>query len=248
MKTPALKTPIATTTGELFLPTRLIYEVYDTKRLSTWLKKTSCVVWDTKLQRWTWLHIDDALKMKFPSCYDKLPANQKPVVLASCYLVNNQTFHVYTRCGLRAVKFLAFFDRQVSHSIAVGAFMDQYNLITTVTPGAPLPVPEDYFKDESKIEFRDLIGLMDSPDSPAKKAMLNNYFADMEHRTLSPLERHRLDDFYQDGPEIMEKSIFFRELMARQQYQSDKPIRILEAYSRERMMGRISTVDMDSKP
>lgn len=221
-----------TTTGELFLPTRLIYEVYDAKRLRSWLEKTSCVAWDQKLRRWTWNHVDAAINMKFPPVYDQLPANQKPVVLASCYLVNDQTFHVYTRCGLRAVRFLSFFDQQVSHSIAMGKFMDQYNLITDAVPGVPLPVPEDYFKDEAKIHFFDIIGLLDSPDSPAKKAALDAYYDAMERHTWRPLERHRLDDFYADGPEMSEQTDSFRELMAGLQYRSAKPIRPVEEMTR----------------
>lgn len=221
-----------TTTGELFMPTRLVYEVYDVRQLRSWIVKSSCMAWDTKIQRWTWNHSGAALKVKFPPSYGKVPAKQRPVVLASCYLVNDQTFHVYTRCGLRAAKFLSFFDRQVPHSTALGKFIDQYNLITDVAPGESLPVPEDYFKDEAKIAFFDIIGLLDSPDSPAKKAALDAYYAAMETRTWRPLERHRLDDFYEDGPEMSEQASDFRELMAGLQYRSDKPIRPVEEMTR----------------
>lgn len=214
-----------TVTDELFLPTRLVYEVYDVRRLRSWLEKSSCMMWDAKLRRWTWNHCGAALKMAFPPAYAKVPAKQRPVVLASCYLVNDTTFHVYTRCGLRAAKFLSFFDLQVSHTIALGKFIDQYNFITDVAPGEPMPVPEDYFTDEAKIHFFDLIGLLDSPDSPAKKAALDAYYAGLETRTWRPLERHRLDDFYEDGPETAEQSSDFRELMAGLQYRSDIPIR-----------------------
>ena len=227
-----IRTPLMTVTDEMFLPTRLVYEVYDVKKLRSWLEKTSCVSWDQKLRRWTWNHMDAALKMKFPPSYDKVPAEQRPVVLASCYLVNDQTFHVYTRCGLRAAKFLSFFDRQVSRSSALGKFIDQYNFITDVAPGEPLPVPEDYFKDEAKIHFFDLIGLLESPDSPAKKAALDAYYAGLETRTWRPIERHRLDDFYEDGPETAEQSSCFRELMAGLQYRSDTPIRPVEELAR----------------
>ena len=221
-----------TTTGELFLPTRLVYEVYDVKQLRSWLMTSSCMAWDTNAQRWTWNHIGTALKMKFPPSYVKLPAKQKPVVLASCYLVNDQTFHVYTRCGLRAAKFLSFFDRQLPHTIALGKFIDQYNLITDIAPGEPLPVPEDYFKDEDKIEFFDIISLMGSPNSPAKKVTLDAYYASMERRTWRPLERHRLDNFYEDGPKSSEQASKFRELMAHLQYHSDTPIHPMEELTR----------------
>ena len=220
-----------TTTNELYLPTRLVYEVYDVKQLQAWLQKTSGMAWDPEARRWAWDYDDDARKLKFPAVYDQLPVERQPVVLASCYLVDDHTFHVYTRCGFRTVKFLVFFDQQVSRSVAVGRFMDQYNLITTVRPGAPVPYPEDYFKDETKIEFFDLIALMDQPESPGKKQMLAAYVAAAAQRTLRPLERHRLDGFYHDGPTLMEQMVSYRESLALLQHQSDKPIRPAEVIS-----------------
>jgi hypothetical protein len=223
---------VMTLTDELYLPTRLVYEVYDAKRLRTWLQKTSCVQWNPLKQGWTWNYDGVARSLGFPPAYAKVPKERQPVVLATGYLVDEHTFHVYTRCGLRTVKFLVFFDKQVSRSIAIGRFIDQYNLITAVRRGAPVPLPEDYFKDESKIEFFDLIGLLDLPNSPAKEQALTDYHARIAQRTLCPLERHRLDGFYHDGATMMESVMQFRELMAVLQSQSDEPIRPMEVMSR----------------
>ena len=231
-KTTPKRLPLMTVTDEVFLPTRLVYEVYDASRLREWLEMTSCMAWDARQSRWTWNHCDAALKLNFPPAYDTVPEEQRPVVLASCYLVDDQTFHVYARCGLRATKFLSFFDREVPRSIAMGTFIDQYNLITDVAPGERLPVPEDYFKDETRIYFFDLAGLLDSPDSPAKEAALDAYEAAMETRTWRPLVRHRLESFYEDGPEAMEQASVFREYMAGLQYRSDKPICVTEEIQR----------------
>ena len=229
--------PLATVTGELFLPTRLVYEVYDARWLRAWLVKTSCMAWDARQSRWTWNHCDAALRLNFPPPYDDVPEEQRPVVLASCYPVDDQTFHVYTRCGLRAAKFLSFFDRAVPRTIALGKFIDQYNLVTDVGPtdvgsGALLPVPEDFFKDEDRIYFFDLATLMDAPESADKDAALHAYADAMETRTLRPLERHRLEAFYEDGPETMEQASVVREYMAGLQYRSDKPIRPTEELNR----------------
>jgi hypothetical protein len=221
--------PLATITNELFLPTRLVYEVYDARRLNSWLVNTSCMAWDERLERWVWLHCDAALDLDFAPAYDKVPKKSRPVVLATCYLVDDQTFHVYTRCGLRAAKFLTFFDRAVLRTVAMGKFIDQYNLVTDMEPGEVPPIPEDYFQDEDKIYFFDLAALIDSPDSPARTAAIE---AALETSTLRPLERHRLEDFYEDGPEAMEMSNVFREYMAGIQYHSDKPICLAEEFRR----------------
>jgi len=232
MKNPKQRMAVMTATDELYLPTRLVYEVYDEKRLRAWLENTACVQWHPVKQGWTWVYEGAARKLGFPQVYDQVPAERQPVVLASCYLVNPQTFHVYTRCVLRTVKFLVFFDQQVSRSIALGKFIDEYNFITTVGPGEPIPFPEDHFKDESKIEFFDLVGLMDSPDSPAKKQAISAALASAAERTLRPLERHRLEAFYEDGPTATEQTGRVREVMAGMQHESDKPIRPMEVISR----------------
>ena len=220
-----------TLTDELYLPTRLVYEIYDVKQLHAWLKKTSCMEWHPVKNGWTWNYTGAAKNLDFPSAYDKIPKERQPVVLATCYLVNDQSFHVYARCGLRAAKFLVFFDKQVSRSIAIGKFIDEYNLITSVGAGASLPMPEDNFKDESKIEFLDFVGLHDSSDTPVKKQALSDLYANMTQATLRPLERHRLDVFYEDGYKHMEQELKFREIMARLQAKSDSPIRPAEVIS-----------------
>jgi hypothetical protein len=223
---------VMTLTEELYLPTRLVYEVYDVKRLRTWLRKTSCIQWNPVKLGWTWNYEGAARSLGFPPAYSNIPKAQQPVVLATGYLVDDHTFHVYTRCCLRTVKFLVFFDKQVSRTVAMGKFIDQYNLITALRTGTPMPFPEDYFKDESKIEFFDLIGLLDSPDSPAKQQALSDYHAKMAQRTLRPLERHRLESFYQDGATMMEQMMKIRELMAMLQSQSPEPIRPFDVMSR----------------
>jgi hypothetical protein len=228
----AVTATVMTLTDELFLPTRLVYEVYDAKRLRAWLRKTSCVQWNPVKQGWTWNYEGAVRSSGFPPAYAKVPKKHQPVILATGYLPDERTFHVYTRCGFRTVKFLAFFDTQVSRSIAMGKFMDQYNLITCLTAGAPVPMPEDYFKDEAKIEFVDLIGLLDSPKSPSNTQALSDYHAKMAQRTLCPLERHRLDGFYHDGSALLEQAVKFRELMAMLQSQSAEPIRPVEVISR----------------
>lgn len=87
-----------------------------------------------------------------------------------------------------------------------------------------MPIPEDYFKDESKIEFFDIAGLLEARN---KKAALAALFAGFK-RTLAPLERHRLDAFYEDGVKSLELSMQLRETMAIAQYKSGKPLRPFE--------------------
>ena len=150
------KSPVLqTTTDEIFLPTRLVYAVKQPEVLQRWLRKHPAMLEDRAQGRWTWNYHRKVRKLGFPESYDEALRRQGGLVLASCYQPDKRSFHVYTRCGMRATRFLSFFDKEVSRSVATGEFVDQYNLITTASHVAEVPTPEEYFRDESRIEFFD---------------------------------------------------------------------------------------------
>lgn len=223
---------ISTTTGEIYLPTRLVYAVDEPEALRNALDRHKSFSWDPTLKRWTWNYDRLARKLGFPPEYDEAMRRQGGLVLASCFLLG-KTLHVYTRCGLRAAKFLAFFDKQVNRSVAMGQFVDEYNLITVGRDLASIPTPEDIFRDESRIEFFDIATLMDEAKTPEQKqALAAMLHGRTESETLVPLERHRLELFYADGPTAFELAMRHRDTMAMLQHKSNKPIRPFEVIRR----------------
>lgn len=57
MSIPEQPITVMTTTNEIHLPTRLVYEVHDANRLRGWLKKASRMSWDAVKQRRAWHYI-----------------------------------------------------------------------------------------------------------------------------------------------------------------------------------------------
>ena len=216
---------VMTTTGELFLPTRLVYRIVDGAQFRERLDRIKSFKWDPEGHRWTWLCEHEALKMKFPAAYRSLPPERRPIVLASCHIVAPGTFHVYLRCGERTLKFISFFDKHMPRSCVVGEFIDEYNLITEMRIGERPPVPEDFFKNEAAIEFINLVPRMDQLVQSGDKAGAIALLFDMHTRTLSALERHSLNAFYEDGLANFETSMKLRETLAMLQRESDVPIR-----------------------
>ena len=47
-------------------------------------------------------------------------------------------------------------------------------------------------------------------------------------REMVPLERHRLDSYYEDGPEYLVGAMRLQEILAMKQYGSGKPVRPYE--------------------
>ncbi len=178
-----LKQPpiIQTTTDEPYLPTRLVYTVRQPDTLRRWFERHPAMTWDTDLRRWTWNYHRKLRKLGFPAAYEEAVRRQGGLVLASCYLVDRKTLHVYTRSGVRAHRFLVFFEREVSRAVAMGEFVDEYNLPTTGKDVRAVPTPEDFFRDESRIEFIDVAAMQDAAKTPAEQAAL---YARLEERTL----------------------------------------------------------------
>ena len=216
---------VMTTTGELFLPTRLVYRIVDGAQFRERFDRIKSFKWDPEGHRWTWLYEHEALKMKFPAAYRALPQARQPIVLASCYIVAPGTFHVYLRCGERVMKFLSFFDRHMPRSCVVGEFIDEYNLITEMRIGERPPMPEDFFKNEAAIEFSDLVPRMNQLTQSGDKAGAIALLFGMHTRTMPALKRLRLDAFYEDGPVSFETAMKLRETLAMLQRESDVPIR-----------------------
>lgn len=219
---------IHTTTNELYLPTRLIYTVAAPEELRAWFTRHPAFAWDSDRRRWAWEYDRSCRKLGFSPEYAETVRRTGGLVLASCYLKGG-TLQVYTRCGLRAVKFLVFFDQQVKRTIAMGEFVDKYNLVTLTANPRDVPQPEDVFADESRLEFFDIAALLDSAKTPAEmKATMELIRLRSLTETLAPLVRHRLEAFYCDGPKAMETSMQLRDTLAMIQHQSKTPINPLE--------------------
>jgi len=220
---------LKTTTDELFLPSRMVYRVFDHDQLVKRLSKLRCMPFDPSTNRWTWNYEAEAKKCGFPAAYENIPPERRPLLLASCYLIAPDTLHVYLRSTLRLRKFMVFFDRRIPRACSKAEFLDQYNLLTILDsrkpPARPI-TPEDYFLDASKIAVFDFER---ETSDPAKARELPSRVMNEE---LQPLKRVRLDAFYEDkdGEDHMLQAGRLREILAMKQHQSDKPIRPYEVF------------------
>ncbi len=237
-----------TTTDELFLPSRIIYKIFDHRQLLARFRQLRCMTDESVKGRWTWNYEFEALNFGFPRAYDEIPPERRPVVLAACYFVKPDRLHVIVRSTLRLTKSLVFFDQQIPRTCARGEFMDEYNLVTVQDPRKPLTTPEDFFRDETKIVFAD------AEAAPADPAQVADLLRRHRERYLEPLERHRLTAFYEDGEKHMEMAMRLREVLAMKQHQSEKTIRpfdvIMEAVGKsgEDLSGGFESLRADPKP
>src|SRR5438093_340896 len=179
---------IMTTTGELFLPTRVIFRILDEEQVGRRFNGLRCLNPEPPKGRWTWNYEHEAKSLAFSPAYEAIPPERQPVVLATCYVLDPEILHVYVRSTERLIKALSFFDTQFPRTGLKAEFMDEYNLLTSVSLDGPrvIPTPEDFFKDESRIQFRDSERFLQGGDAHGAAELL---FAEMQ-REMAPLERH----------------------------------------------------------
>ena len=134
MKKPDQSMLVMTTTNELLLPSRIIYRVHDAQRLMTIFRKLRCMIWEPPKRRWTWNYEHEAKALGFPAAYEAVPPERQPLVLASCYLIDPHTLHVYVRSTLRLIKFLVFFGQRVSLTCAKGDAPKSKNDLSSMSP------------------------------------------------------------------------------------------------------------------
>lgn len=220
-QTPAI---VMTTTGELFLPSRVIYQVRHREQLLQRFRRLPDMQWDPGRERWTWNYGSQARALGFPLAYEQLPPQQQPLVLASCYLSDAHTLQVYVRCASRLLKLLVFFDQEIPRRCAWAQFLDQYNALTTTGPGEESPAPEDFFRNEAEIEFPDLESRLCHLQTEAQKEELLAWMAEQAQRPMPLRARHRLEVFYQEGVHAMEQRLQMRQYLVLRQYKEGKPV------------------------
>jgi hypothetical protein len=213
-----------TTTGELFLPSRVIYRVREREHLLQRFRRLPDMQWDPRRGRWTWNYGPQAQALGFPAAYQALPPEQQPLVLASCYLTDAHTLQVYVRCASRLIKLLVFFDQEIPRRYARARFLDQYNAVTTTGPGEAGPPPEDFFRNEAEIEFPDLESRLTNTQTEAQRQELLAWMSEQTHRPMPLRARHRLEVFYEEGAPALERRMQLRQYLVLRQYKEGKPI------------------------
>lgn len=220
------KAVVFTLTNELFLPSRLVYRVSDRALLERKLAALPSIDWDPFKNRWTWLYENEAKSLGWPAAYDRVPPERQPILLAACHLIGQDRMDVYLRSCERVVKFLQFFDRHIPHDCALGEFIDGWNRVSVARAGEPLATPEEFFRNESRIEFVNFATLQDSGQLKGEAGLA--FLQEQSQRVFPELERHRLEMFYAEGPGEFARVLRFRETLAMLQHRRGGPIRPYE--------------------
>ena len=106
----------ATTTGEHYQPIRLHYDLFDLPEVVKDFKELECIDFDPDQDRWVWLYMGEASKIKFPK---KVKIDEdEPVVLGSFFKKGPNEIVLDLRSIERALEAIVFFDKHIPRSAA----------------------------------------------------------------------------------------------------------------------------------
>lgn len=108
---------LCTTTGEIFQPVRIYYNIKNKDVIKRLFKKLKCISYDREYDRYVWLYHKESKKIKFakPSgIVNKL----NTIVLGSFYNKNNNLMYLEVRSIERAIEGILFFDKYIKTYMA----------------------------------------------------------------------------------------------------------------------------------
>jgi hypothetical protein len=233
-----------TTTGEIFQPVRLHYELFDEERLLRIFDDLDCVGFDPLKQRWMWVYCGEARTIKFKRSYEDIPEDWRDIALGSFYIRQSgdfiktgQELLLDLRSFERTAAAVEFFDQRIPRAVAKLAFYDVVNRVFT---GEEKPPDDfDYFFEREEVRKTNPFAMIEAidkldkkaPDFEARKMAL---MADLEVKMNSPRpEVERLPaDYYEDGIKIFRQSLMLRQTQSLMEWNENRKLSFRDFYTR----------------
>lgn len=111
-KAKALRTLLATMTGEPFQPVRIYYVMLDPSLVIERLRRLECVAEAPDEGCWHWLYHAETASLRFCAGYDDVPKDVRPILLGRIRFPNSRGMTLQTNSIARAIEAARFFGPQ----------------------------------------------------------------------------------------------------------------------------------------
>ena len=128
---------IKTMTGEIFLPTRLYYNLHSKSGLQARFSNLSCMNYDRAGDRWVWLYDGEAKNLKLSVPYSSIPPDKRPIILGSFYSRVDGQMYLDVGSVERAIKAIEFFDKRIKRAVAEVEYVAIYNKVCSTMDEHP---------------------------------------------------------------------------------------------------------------
>lgn len=237
---------VTTTTGEIFQPIRLHYELMDRKELLRIFNKLGCIDFDPKRQRWVWMYVREARSLKFERSYDDLPKEMREIVLGSFYIQKSADYIrsesellLDLRSFERAVAAIEFFDKHIPRIVAKLAYFDVVNRLFSFEEDV-LGDFDLLFKSEEVRKINPFATLEEieslDKNAPDFEARRWAFLAETERKMNEPRpEVDRLPvGYYEDGIEAFSAALKIRQTHSLMEWAEGKKLSFHDYFARLR--------------
>jgi len=193
--------PLWTTTGELFQPVRIYYDVLKLRKILKVFHKLRCLEFDPRYERWTWFYTGEASKITF----EKRPLNPaKPIVLGWFFIRGERNLYLNVHSIERALEAIPFFDRYLSRRSAQITHLSVVNRLFDVSEARTFAFDHAVethavFEDPIQAVLQTLDTLSARVrDEREKMALIEAYLENTARKPFPEVE-HLAVHYYQEG-------------------------------------------------
>lgn len=109
---------ITTTTGELFIPTRVYYKIHNLHLFKKALRKLKCIQFlEEDSNCFTIAYYKEAKKLNLATHYQDVPEELYPISLANCCIKTNSVLHMDSRSLKRAIELINFLVKHIPSNL-----------------------------------------------------------------------------------------------------------------------------------
>jgi len=212
-----------TSTGEIFQPIRVHYEISKLEKLTKAFSKLRCIVYDTKQDRWIWLYAAEGKEVNL-----KIPPNEEnPVILGEFIFKENNEVVLNLRSLDRATKAIVFFDRYISKKIARVTYITIVNRLFSIREARSITRLDQIFE-RSDVLVRDPKALtqklieIKTGANRHKNGLeaVSNFINEMAKEPEPEIEKFPAN-YYRDGIDSLRTSLITHQLVAFQHWKGN---------------------------
>ncbi len=221
----------STTTGEIFQPVRLHYEISNADEFLASLSKLACIDYDSGQNRWVWLYAEEARSLDFKQKADE----QNPVVLGEFLFKGEKEVMLNLRSFERGYQAVEFFDKYMPRAVAKVTRMTMCTKLFSIEEALSIGSLGQYFKQTQTLVrnpeqmTQELIALASESDDPAQRvAALDQYIEKLEHEPIPELEQFPVH-YYEEGIGQLKLQLNLSKMVAFQQWQGNTDYTAMDA-------------------
>ena len=221
-----------TTTGELFQPMRLHYEVLNLDNFITELEKLKCIDYDSPSKRWVWLYIEEAKALKLARGIKEVAG---PVVLGELIpKKNSATLNV--RSFERGRQAVEFFDKYIPRDALKLTHVTICNKLFTVKEVSTIKSLHQYFEQTETLVRRpekfteDMMELTAGIDDQKERmnVVVNHVLGKDNKESLPELEQFPVY-FYEEGIDQLKMQLNISQIVACEHWQGNTGYTTMDA-------------------